>query len=135
MFLYYSFYFSYSLIPQRERKKRNALQQMRLMKLWYFESSVAFLYGTEPFFMLSVIGPVHAFFTTSITVFLNAVTFIFCFFSLKYRLLILPCQKCQLETHIECIFNFFPQICFISAANPSQGLKQYCVKFQISNQC
>lgn len=80
MFLYYSFYFSYSLIPQRERKKRNALQQMRLMKLWYFQSSVAFLYGTEPFFILSVIRPVCAFFTTNIAVFLNAVTFIFCFF-------------------------------------------------------
>ncbi|XP_074935490.1 dual specificity protein phosphatase CDC14B isoform X2 [Phalacrocorax aristotelis] len=69
-----------SLIPQRERKKRNALQQMRLMKLWYFESSVAFLYGMEPFFILSMIRPVRAFFTSNIAVFLNAVTFIFCFF-------------------------------------------------------
>jgi len=80
MFLCYSFYFSYSLIPQRERKKRNALQQIHLMKLWYFESSVAFLYGMEPFFILSAMRPVRAFFTTNIAVFLNAVTFTFCFF-------------------------------------------------------
>lgn len=135
MFLYYSFYFSCSLIPQRERKKRNALQQMCLMKLWSFESSIAFLYGTDPFFTLSVVRAVRASVTASITVFLNAVTFIFCYFLWSIVCLaFLPCQKC-LKYILRTFLTFFPQLCFISAANPSQGLEQYCIKFRKSNQC
>lgn len=75
MFLCCSFYFSCSLILQRERKKMNTLQQLYLMKLWYFLSSVAFLYETEPFFIFSANTLICAFFTTDIAVFLNTMTF------------------------------------------------------------